>query len=258
MTVELRTHAARERAAAESERIERKVAAFESFERRVRDVPVDAGGRAGSSAPTGPSTGGALSVGTPTDGGATETVREAFDETVLPRADADSRQKAMVDELSLDLAAALSPAGTGFAPGLKARLLERVGERRSECRLLAEATAAERDCLDALGEDLDAVTSWLAETDETSLLQLGFEELRARHDRLAAHRETCDELARRRQRAIDDTRYGDAIGIRERDVLGMLYEDFPVDHPVLADLAALDSLLEDCQRAVRRHLCARV
>ncbi|WP_134670378.1 DUF7260 family protein [Halorussus marinus] len=258
MTVELRTHAARDRAAAESDRIERKVAAFESFERRVRDVSAEAAGRAGSSAPAGPSTGGALAVGTPTDGAATDPVREAFEETVLALADADATAEAMADELSPDLAAALSPAGAGFAPGLKTRLLERVGERQSECRLLADAVAAERDRLGALGDDLDDVTAWLAEADETSLLELGFEELRARHDQLAAHRETCDELARERQRSLDDIRYGGAIGIREREVLDLLYADFPVDHPVLADIAALDSLLDDCQRAVRRHLCARV
>lgn len=261
MTVELRTHAARERAAAERERIERKAEGFEAFARRVRDVSAD-GGRAGGSRPSSAfrADGGALAVGASESAatGAAEPVREAFDETVLPHVDAATRREAMADELSPELAAALSPAGAGFAPGLKARLLSRADERRTECRLLADAAATERERLAAVADELDEMTGWVAKADETPLLQLGFEELRERHDRLESFREICGELARDRQATLRGTHHGGGVGVRERDVLDLLYADFAVDHPVLADLAKLDALLADCQRAVRRHLCRRV
>lgn len=268
--VELRTHAAIERAEAERDRIEEKVAAFETFGQRVREVSADAGERAGVSANPrlGQSTGSTLAAGTtsarsaPRTGGATasgaETVREAFAETVLPHADADTLAEAMADELSAELAAALSPAAGGFAPGLKGQLVSRVEARQEECGLLADAIGTERDRLRVVADELDDVIDWLAEADRTPLLQLGFEELRERHDRLAEFRETCDRIAAGRQSAVRGTQSDGLTGIRKSELLDHLYADFGDDHPVLADLARLDAALADCQRAVRDHLCARV
>lgn len=262
MTIELRTPEAIERADAERERVERKVEAFEAFADRVSDVSPDGGRNAGASgAPgaVGPNATGAnaLAVGT-TTGGGTEAVREAFRETVLPHAEADAMQAALADELSPDLAAALSPAVGGFSAGLRDRLRSRAEKRRAECRLLADGIAAERDRLREFADELETVTGWLAEADETPLLQLGFEELRARHDRLAEFRETCDDLAERRQASLGETRRDGLTGIRERELRDHLYADFEADNPVLADLAELDAALAECQRSVRRHLCARV
>lgn len=271
MTAKLRTHAAVERAEAEREHVEQKRSAFESFGRRVRSIPADGGDSTNASASVELSPGG-LSSGSPTPGGTlavggaagtaasgnAESVREAFRETVLLLADADDPQEAMADELSPDLAAALSPASGGFAPETKAQLVSRVGERVRECRLLGDAVAAERDRLREVADELDRTTEWVAEADETPLLQLGFEELRERHDRLAELRETCDELARERQSSLRETRNDGGTGVRIREVRRLLYADFADDHPVLADLARLDSVLAECQRSVRRHLCARV
>jgi hypothetical protein len=270
--VELRTHAAVERAEAERERIERKVAAFEAFAERVSEVSADAGQQAGGVGRSGPAgstpaggslAGSAVTAGTTASGtratdDAAETVREAFAETVLPYADADTLSEAMADELSAELATALSPAAGGFTPGLKAQLLSRVEARTKECGLLADAIGTERDRIRAVADELDAATDWLAEADETPLLQLGFEELRERHDRLAEFRETYDRLADERQSAVRGTQNDGLTGIRESELLDHLYADFEDDHPVLADLARLDDALADCQRAVRKHLCARV
>ncbi|WP_135826230.1 DUF7260 family protein [Halorussus ruber] len=280
MNIQLRTHAAVERAEAERERIEEKVAAFEEFGERVSEVSADAGQQVGgASGPTrsagsansrrGQSGGSALagsavaagataSGGTRATADAAETVREAFAETVLPYADADTLSEAMADELSAELAAALSPAAGGFTPGLKGQLLSRVESRTKECGLLADAIGTERDRIQAVADELDAATDWLAEADETPLLQLGFEELRERHDRLAEFRETCTRLAGERQSAVRGTQNDGLTGIRESELLDHLYADFEDDHPVLADLARLDDALADCQRAVRKHLCARV
>jgi hypothetical protein len=269
-TTELRTHDAIERAEAERERIEEKVAAFETFGERVREVAADAGQRASASAnsPTGRSMGSTLAAGAASTGRTTgtgtattsgaETVREAFAEAVLPHADAGTLSEAMADELSTELAAALSPAAGGFAPGLKAQLASRVEARQKECGLLADAIETERDRLRAVADELEGITDWLAEADETPLLQLGFEELRQRHDRLTTFRKTCDRIAGERQSAVRGTQNDGLTGIRESELLDHLYGSFEDDHPVLADLARLDAALADCQRAVRHHLCARV
>lgn len=264
MTLELRTRDAVERAEAERERVAEKAAAFETFAERVAEAAPEDGRRVGAtgSAPPNVPSGSALAVGASsagTNASEAEAVREAFRETVLPYADAASPTQAMADELSADLAAALSPAAGGLTPGLADQLVSRAETRREECALLADGMATERDRLRSVGDELDAVTDWLAAADETPLLQSGFGDLRERHDRLADFRETCDRLARRRQATIRGTRRDGLTGVRERELLDHLYADeLPADHPVLADLAELDDLLADAQRAVRRHLCARV
>ena len=279
MTLDLRTPAAVDRAETERERVAEKVTAFESFADRVAAVDADGGGRGvgsrgiggrgtgatASGSQTIRSAGATLTVGASagasnagTSATETEAFRDAFRETVLPYADADAEPEALADELSPDLAAALAAGTGGVPPGLADRLVSRAETRREECSLLADAMAAERDRLREVGGELDAVVDWLVEADETSLLQLGFETLRERHDRLADLRATCDRLARERQATLRGTSRDGLTGVRERELLDHLYADFAVDHPVLADLAELDDLLADCQRAVRRHLCARV
>lgn len=270
--VELRTPEAVERATAERDRIERKVEAFAEFGERVGEVTADAGQQAGgqqvggreSGAParsaTGTSAESAVAVGpTRTNASAdVATVRDAFRETVAPFADADSMQEAMADELSPDLTAALSPAAGGFTPGLKRQLVSRAEQRHRECRLLADAVGTERERVREVAEELERITDWLVAADETPLRRLGFEDLRERHDRLAAFRTTCDRLAGERQAAVRGTRNDGLTGIRESELLDHLYGEFEVDHPALADLACADDLLADCQRAVRDHLCVRV
>jgi hypothetical protein len=260
--LDLRTPAAVERAAAERDRIEEKVAAFGEFRERVAAVSAsDASGRGGQSgrSSAGNSAGSALAVGTGTDASdGAATVREAFRETVLPYAAADSMQEAMADELSPEVTAALSPAAGGFSTGLKRQLVSRTDQRRKECRLLADGIEGERDRVRAVAEELDEITGWLADADETPLLQLGFGQLRTRHDRLDEFRATCDRLAAERQAAIRETRSDGLTGIREAELIDHLYGEFADAHPVLADLAELDAALADCQRAVRGHLCARV
>ena len=273
MTVQLRTHAAIERADAERGRAGEKAAAYRQFADRVEGVLGNGEAANGTTANDGSTdgpvaasamrqsqTGGALAVSGASRAASpdTEAVREAFAATVLPHADAETTERALADELSTDLAAALSPAAGGLSSGLGARLLERVSERHRECQLLSKAIEDERERLEAVAAELDAVTSWVADADETPLLQLGFEELRERHERLERHRETCDGLARERQAARRGTRNDGLTGIRRCELLALLYEGFADDNPVLADLARLDDVLAECQRSVRRHLCARV
>ena len=243
-----------DRATAERERVEEKRAAFERFAARVESESVRAEHTATNVSPAG----NALAVGTPgASSGVVGAIRTAFRETVLPLTAADSVTDAFAEELSPDLAAAFSPATNGFGPESKHQLLERVRERRVECRLLGDAVDDEREQLRDAVAELDDVVAWLVSADETPLSELAFERLRERHERLQTHRERCDELAVERQDALGGTRNDGLTGIRKRDVLALLYDDFTVDHPVLADVARFADLLADCQRTVRRHLRTR-
>lgn len=259
--IDLRTPEAVERAAAERERIEEKVDAFDAFGDRVAGVSAEAGRRAGTANPAAAraTETAVVASGTPArSAGAAESVREAFRETVLPYAEPESLQQAMADELSPELTTALSPAAGGLTPGLKSQLVSRAEQRRRECRLLADAIETERERLAELGDELDRIVGEVVGADETPLLQLGFEELRERHDRLAELRATCDRLAADRQAAIRGARHDGLTGVRQSELLDHLYADLPDGHPGLADVARLDAVLADCQRAVRDHLCSRV
>ncbi len=89
----------------------------------------------------------------------------------------------------------------------------------------------------------------------TPLPELGFDALCRRHETLAHHRRRCDELASRRQQFLEQTTgRGTDGGIVHRSLPPALYEDFAVDHPLLATVGRLDETCGNCQRVVRRHL----
>lgn len=104
----------------------------------------------------------------------------------------------------------------------------------------------------------EAVSAKL-DADETPLTDLGFGQLQRRHETLGRHRDRCEELTGRRQEFLREiTNQGAEAGIRHRNLVPYLYQDFPVDHPLLATVARLDDACTECQRAVRRYLIRRV
>ena len=117
---------------------------------------------------------------------------------------------------------------------------------------------AERSALDDAVATVEGVTGWLADADETPLSDLDFDVLRARHETLATKRDRCRDLAERRQAFLDgSTTLHSGAGISHRTLVTSLYEDFPVDYPVLSTATRLDAVCRTCQRAVRDHLVRR-
>jgi len=109
------------------------------------------------------------------------------------------------------------------------------------------------------GELTEEITAWLSSADGTPLLGLDFEGLRARHERLAAFREQCDRLARKRQSLLTRTvSEGGAAGVDHRSLVESLYGGLPTAHPVLSAAVTLEEVCTDCQKAVRDHLTRRV
>jgi len=261
MSVETHVRDARVRAEAEREGVEETLTAVERFAATVREI--DPAGGADSHGP-GPVTDGGVTpmagLGSTPPSDRCERVRDAFAETVQPTLDGDSSvTAAMSDQFSAEVALALAPETEHrFTPAVKRSVLAAAGERRSELDALRDALEREAASLASIREDVDDVLEWLAAADETPLSDVGFERLRARHERLAGFRDRCDALARERQALVVTTTSNGVAGIPHRSVVHSLYEDFPVTYPALSTLATLGELCTDCQATVRDHLTRRV
>ncbi|MDQ2050427.1 hypothetical protein RBH26_07995 [Natronolimnohabitans sp. A-GB9] len=264
MTVTTRIHRAIDRVEAERERADETVTALERFARTLEQIePVS---------PTRP---------TATDGGVTaismagaqsvssesadrcRAVRDAFDETVRAVASRSARPPTLTehvrDELGPELALALSPeSDRRFTPDVKAAVRSTIGTRHSERTAMAAALADELESLRSAVDTVETITDWLVAADETPLLELGFEELRERHETLARHRERCRRVCRERQDVIHGTTTDGTVGVSHRRLVASLYSDCPRSYPVLATMCQLEALCERCQRSVRDHLTRRV
>ncbi|WP_336327340.1 DUF7260 family protein [Halovenus sp. HT40] len=258
-------HDARERVAAEQNALDAKIAAVETFIDRVGEIAPDSTAAAQSTSSQGIATTTATQL--QTGGARTEgcaAVREAFAETVRPHSVADIEEpepllETISAELTDSVAAALAPAtNTPLSSGLKRAIVSEAESRRTEIEVMRRTLDSEADVLADAGETVDEITSWIADADETALSELGFRELKQRHERLESHRVRCEELAADRQAFLrETTSEGVETGVRHEHIIPQLYEDFPVEYPVLSTAGRLEELCRDCQRAVRDHLTRR-
>jgi hypothetical protein len=259
MTVETHIDRARTRVAAERTALERKANAFEAFIDRVSDLPAT---------PT-PSTTAGMTTTVGTSGRRESTdrrcqqVRTAFEETVRPHSTADVGSETLLEtvrsEFSDSVAVALAPTtDPSFSPGLKQTLVSGATARRAEAVVTGEALEREAAQLDSADETAREVTGWIEHAEETPLSAVCFDSLRRRHESLTSHRERCRTLLRDRQSFLHDTTSrGTDVRVRHRSLVDYLYEDFPVDYPVLSTVIRLESTCRACQRAVRAHLVRR-
>ena len=246
----------------EQEAVDELLEAYETFICRVRTLQPDQTPSPMAGITT---AGGAtrLSTDTPaTD--RCQTVRTVFAETIRPHSvasidGAESLLETIRAEFTDEIAVALAPTtDVSFSPELKRMLLAEAGARRSEAASLREALGREEAHLDEAASSVDGVITWIANSDETPLTDLGFEGLKRRHETLASHVDCCEEVAHNRQEFLQaTTSSGGDTGVRHRDVMPYLYQDFSVDHPVLATAATLTETCQECQRAVRDHLTRR-
>lgn len=263
MTVETYIDRARTRVRAERDAVDGKRDAYDAFVRRVSDLqpePVSA-----SAPATGLTTAGGarLAADAPSDDRC-GTVRAAFAETIRPHsvADLDGSEpllETIREEFTDAIAVALAPTTESpFSRDLKRLIVAETRSRRSEATALRKALDREAGHLEDAAAAVDDVVAGVVDVDETPLIDLGFDALARRHETLADLRDRCTELVRRRQellrRATND---GADVGVRHRSLVPYLYGGFPVDHPVLATVAALDDACADCQRTVRAHLIRR-
>lgn len=256
---------ARERVRAEQDALDAKMAAVERFIDRVGETSPDSTATAQATASQGLAT--ATATQLQTGGSRTEgcaAVREAFAETIRPHSVADIDQpepllETISAELTDSVAAALAPTtNTPLSAGLKRAIVSEAESRQTEIEVMCRTLDSEADALAEAAETVEEITDWIVDADETPLSELGFEELRRRHERLQRHRERCETLAADRQTFLRETTSESVeTGVRHEHIIPQLYEDFPVEYPVLSTASRLEELCQDCQRAVRDHLTRR-
>jgi len=262
MAVDTYIQQARTRAHAEQEAIDEMRDAYETFINRVQKRQPEQSSASAAGLTT---AGGATHLSTETsstDG--CRPVRTAFAETIRPHSVADideteSLLETIREEFTDAIAVALAPTTeASFTPDLKQMVLAEAQSRQSEATALQKAIEREEAHLDGAAEALDGIIAWIVDANETPLTDLGFDSLQERHETLAGHRECCEEIVRDRQEYLErTTNNGLDAGVRHRILIPYLYQDFPVDHPVLATVARLDQTCQECQQAVRDHLVRR-
>lgn len=254
---------AQARVRAEQEAIDAKLDAYETFISRVRNVQADQ--TPSSAAGITPATGGTHLSTDATGTDRCRTVQTAFAETIRPHSVADtdgseSLLETIREEFTDAVAVALAPTTeTSFTPELKQMVLAEARSRSSEAAALQKALNREGAQLANAATAVDTITAWIVEANETPLIDLGFDALKQRHETLASHRDCCEDVARGRQAFLRrTTNQGIDTGVRHQSLMPYLYQDFPVDHPVLATVAKLNKTCQERQRAVRDHLVRRV
>jgi hypothetical protein len=264
--------AARERVAAEQDRTTAKREAVDEFRERVREIDPEPLGGGGNGAPGGGRTN---TVATGASGGTRSragsansgcrAVRRAFADCLGDVAgDADDSpdtvHEAIAAEFSEEVAVALATADGGgrLTPTLRSGVLDETRRRRAELSVMTSALEREAGSLAAAAELVGETTEWLDEHNPTPLSALSFDDLAARHRRLADHRDRLDRAAAARQSFLREAT-GEAarVGIRHADLVAYLHETADTGHPVLATLARLGELCETAQQTVRAHLVCR-
>jgi hypothetical protein len=261
MGIQTRIHDARDRVEHEQEAVEAKLDAIDRFVDRVEDIS------AGLTPPPGSVTAvvGVLSRHSTSGGENCEAVRRASAETIRPHSlddieERESLQETIQVELSESIAVALAPTTNArFTPELKQGVLSEARARRAETEALGLALEREATHVDDDAAVVDEITEWIATADETPLSDLGFRELRERHECLERNRDRCETVAQRRQSFLDGTTSnGPEVRVSHRSLGPYIYRDLPTDHPMLTTVARLHDACADCQRAVRDHLVRRV
>lgn len=262
MVVDTYIEQARTRARSEQEAIAEMRDAYEAFIRRVQKQQPE---QTPSSAAGLTTTGGVTHLsadGSSTDG--CRPVRRAFAETIRPHSVADIDQtecllETIREEFTDAIAVALAPTTeASFTPDLKRVVLTEAQARRAEATALRKALEREEAHLDEADGAVDDIIAWIVDASETPLTDFGFDALQQRHETLASHCDRCEVMARDRQEFLQKTtNNGVGAGVGHESLIPYLYQDFSVDHPVLATVARLTETCQGCQRTVRDHLVRR-
>jgi hypothetical protein len=247
-------HDARERVAAERSSVAEKADELATFRSRLDSIsPTQVTQESATQTVSGPMT---ATSGTDRR----STVRSAFAETVAPHTDGDSTLAAIRTELGDGVALALAPTTqTAFTPELRSQVFAATQSRRRELDVTTQALDREADQVEAALEPVEGLLAWLQTTDRTPLSELAFEALRARHDRLTEWDSRLETVGERRQAFLHGTTSDSGrVGVDNHDLVLSVYDDFAVDHPVLATVTELQGVLADCRTVVRDHLVRRV
>jgi len=238
--------------AREHRRTGAEVKAFRTFEERVGEVTPDGGTAVGKAAPV-------QAVGS--SGRGLERVREHYQATVMavPHYEAEyaeSYAESVREELGPDIGALLV-GGQRFEPHHKHAIVSQTREIRELREQLLSALEAERESLTALREPVCSLAEQIDSLDAARLDTDSFSQLDAYRSRLDVVGIRCHELIERRQSETVTERRSLSLPIGGPDIQTYVYNDLPVNYPVIATLTELIDAAATARADIEAELSCR-
>ena len=220
--------------AREHRRTAAEVEAFRAFEERVGEVTRDTGTAVGKAAPV-------QAVASP--GRGLDRVREHYRETVMavPHYEAEyaeSYAESVREELGPDIGALLV-GGQRFERHHKHAIVSKSREIRELREQLLAALDAERESLTALRDPVCSLAEQIDSLGSAGLDTDSYSQLDAYRSRLDVVETRCHELIERRQSETVTERRSLSLPIGGPDIQTYVYNDLPVNYPVIATLTGL-------------------
>lgn len=258
MFVENHIDDAQSRVISEQRALDRKQEAYQKF---IHDINSIEPNRRPSSTTSSTTTGGTVHYSSDTSSvDRCRLVRKIFTETIRPHSIADIEEsepllETISEEFTDEIAIALAPTtGTLFTPELKQLILTESKAQKLEIEVFQRTLDKEKSRLSNINNTLECIANWIIETNEIALTDRSFDELKKLHETLTQHRNRCDEIVSERQCFINKSTKKAEVSITHRTAISYLYQDFEVDHPVLATIINLEMMCQSCQRSVRKQL----
>jgi hypothetical protein len=184
-------------------------------------------------------------------------VRRAYRETIMAVAHYDDEYGQALatdlrEEFTDEIAIAVTT-GERFTPQLKTALQQHVTNSQRERTRLLQDVDDERTGLEQAKQTMKPIRDALQELDDILLFQQSFPTLQDQYERFCEYEEQCTAVIEQRQQQHHETprqwSNGD-VG----DLQWYLYDDLPVQYPVLADGIALIEQIQAAQQAIAATL----
>lgn len=228
--------------------------AFTRFRSRVADI------EATEASAAVPVTGGIASSSSGMPDESLDDVRAAYRGTVMDVAHYEGDYgEPIADNLAAEFGEDVAVAvveGSRLTPQLKAALLHSSQEAAERRASLVSTLRAESESLDAAEAVLKDVERERASIDQRPVAERSFEGLVEDWDHLGSLADRCRRLVADRQDRLRELSASMPPG--RPDLHAYLYDDLPVNHPVLADGAALAESVEDLRGRLLQSITRRV
>lgn len=182
--------------------------------------------------------GGVRAIGQRSDGAGLESVRSAYEDTVMSVTHydeeyGDTYRESVVEEFGPEIGVALTE-GPRLQPHLKRMVTEKAQQCRAERERFQEILDTEAESVESVGRGVREIRTELREFDPDPPSTQGFGALEAEWRRLDCLEEKIDQLATDRQRAIIRQRRSFTLPTAAPDVPTYLYREFDDEYPLLS------------------------
>ena len=230
-----------------------ELAAFETFERRLRSIRPDT-----VSVTRGRSSVAAVSTASAEVLSGLDAVREAYETTVMDVSHyteeyGDTYVQSIVDEFGSDIGAALIR-GLVFDERCKRAVMDAVSTSQETREALLGGLNTERASLDEATDELCPLVDEIRRLSRMRFRDESFGALDAYRARLGVMQSRCDALTARRQKTLRRQRRELRLSIGGLNLPSYLYQDLSVDFPVCSAIAELGGWIESVRTNVERAM----